>query len=456
MRLAFLRKKLTRLEAKLRKLDERCKAATDAAEVRSLTDELEDLNAEIEETRSEIQMEEEAEKRAKEQNKADDTAGDVPESRQQPPVGAVRHNADIVGSYAQKGAQGVSERSDDDPTCSMEYRMAYKAYVQRGVPIPAEMRQRVDNYINSLPREVRAGFDAINTGDTGVVIPMNLVREVINTIRKRYGNLYSRVRKLSLPGGVKFPVGALEATASWITESTVAPRQDIGDVDAVIFSYNMLEMRIAQTFLSSILSIEEFEMKVPEVIATAYLKAMDTAIMKGTGVDQPLGILNDTRVTTAVGHTIALTAAEINNWTAWRKKFFSKLPLGYRSGEFIFNNGTVDAYLETMADGNNNPIFRQATGLEVNDGDAADPNGRFFGRRISLVEPDILADYDTASSSDVIGVYWQPEDYGINENYGFMTRRYYDEERNQWVNKALTVTDAKILNPKGYYLITKA
>jgi HK97 family phage major capsid protein len=314
----------------------------------------------------------------------------------------------------------------------------------------------VDNYISSLPREVRAGFDAINTGDTGVVIPMNLVREVINTIRKRYGNLYSRVRKLSLPGGVKFPVGALEATASWITESTVAPRQDIGDVEAVIFAYNTLEMRIAQTFLSSILSIEEFEMKVPEVMATAYLKAMDTAIMKGTGVDQPLGILNDARVTGQANHTIALTAADINNWTAWRKKFFAKLPLGYRSGEFIFNLSTVDSYLETMADGNNNPIFRQATGLEVNDGDAADPNGRFFARRISLVEPDILPDFDTASSNDVIGVYWQPEDYAINENYGFMTRRYYDDERNQWVNKALTVADGKVLNPKGYYLIAKA
>ena len=456
MRLAFLKKKLSRLEAKLQKLDERCKAAIDAAEVRSLTDELEDLNAEIEETRSEIQMEEEAEKRAKEQIKADDTAGDVPDSLQQPPIGAERHNAGIVGSYAQKCAQGVSERSDDDPTCSMEYRSAYKAYVQRGVPIPAELRQRVDNYISSLPREVRSGFDAINTGDTGVVIPMNLVRDVINTIRKRYGNLYSRVRKMSLPGGVKFPIGALEATASWITESTVAPRQDIGDVETVIFAYNMLEMRIAQTFLSSILSIEEFEMKVPEVMATAYLKAWDTAIMKGTGVDQPLGILNDTRVTGQANHTIALTAAEINNWTAWRKKFFAKLPLGYRAGEFIFNLSTVDAYLETMADGNNNPIFRQATGLEVNDGDAADPNGRFFARRISLVEPDILPDFDTASSGDVIGVYWQPENYVINENYGFMTLRYYDNERNQWVNKALTVADGKVLNPKGYYLITKA
>lgn len=443
----ILKKKLSRLTAKRSRLDEDCKQAADAEQVRCMTDMLEELNEEIEETRSMI---------AALEAKAADGAGDTAESRQQPPADAERHNGNIIASFAQNGAQGASERSEEDPTCSMEYRRAYKAYVQRGVPVPAELRQRVDNYINSLPREVRSGFDAINTGDTGVIIPMNLVREIINTIRKRYGNLYSRVRKLSLPGGVKFPIGALEAEAHWITESTVSPRQGIGDVGAVIFAYNTLELRVAQTFLSSILTIEEFEAKVPEVIATAYLKAMDTVIMKGTGVDQPLGILNDTRVTGASGHTIALTAAEINNWTAWRKKFFAKLPLGYRSGEFIFNNGTVDAYLETMADGNNNPIFRQATGLEVNDGDAADPNGRFFGRRISLVEPDILADYDTASSNDVIGVYWQPEEYGVNENYGFMTRRYYDEERNQWVNKALTVTDGKILNPNGFYLITKA
>lgn len=446
----ILKKKLARLIAKRDKLDAACKAATDAAEVRGYTETLGELNEEIEETRSMITSLEAQQQAPEAQQQAQE-----PVSRDSVPADAVQHNAGIAASFAQ-GTKITDARSDSNPTESMEYRMAYKQYVQRGVPIPAELRQRVDNYISSLPVEARAGYDAINTGDTGAVIPMNLVREIINTVRRRYGNLYSRVRKTALPGGVKFPVGALEAEAHWITESTVSPRQSIGAVNDVIFAYNMLELRVAQTFLSSILSIEEFEMKVPEVIAVAYMKAHDTAIIKGSGVDQPLGILNDTRVTSAAGHTIALTAAEINNWTAWRKKFFAKLPLGYRSGEFIFNNGTVDAYLETMADGNNNPIFRQATGLEVNDGDAADPNGRFFGRRISLVEPDILADFDTASSNDVVGIYWQPMDYAINENFGFTTRRYFDEERNQWVNKALTVCDGKILNPEGFYLITKA
>ena len=158
----------------------------------------------------------------------------------------------------------------------------------------------------------------------------------------------------------------------------------------------------------------------------------------------------------ATGNTVSMTAAQISSWTEWRKRFFSKLPLGYRAGEFIFPLSTVEAYLETMADANNNPIFRQATGLEVNDGDAVNPNGRFFGREIALVEPDILADFDTANSGDVIGIYWQPEEYALNENFGFTMRRYFDDETNEWVDKAICVVDGKVLNPNGIWLITKA
>ena len=178
---------------------------------------------------------------------------------------------------------------------------------------------------------------------------------------------------------------------------------------------------------------------------------MDNAIVNGTGDGMPLGILNDASVT----NIVEMTAANMSNWTAWRKNFFAKLPLGYRDGEFIFAMSTVDSYLETMADNNNNPIFRQATGLVVNDGDARDPNGTFFGRNISLVEPDILPDFDTASEGDVIGIFWNPKDYAINENFGFTMRRYFDDETNEWVDKALVVVDGKILNPNGFYLIKK-
>ena len=91
----------------------------------------------------------------------------------------------------------------------------------------------------------------------------------------------------------------------------------------------------------------------------------------------------------------------------------------------------------------------------MNDGDVMNPNVRFFLRVISLVESKIISDFDTASAGDVIGVFWQPEEYAINENFGFSMRRYFDEETNEWVDKAITVVDGKVLNPTGYYKIIK-
>lgn len=431
MRKKILEKKLARLNEKKKSLTERAMSSQDVAEVRSLNSDIEDINAELAETQEELDaiLEEERQAELEEEKRA---ANPVP-------ADATRVNGQIAGVVV--GSFGAEER-DSDPYASMEYRKAFMAYAQTGTPIP-------ENLIK------RDGAPA-NTDSLGATIPTTVLNEFINEIRKVYGNLYYKVRKLNIKGAVKVPIAELQATFKWITEDTVSPRQDGGKIkDFVEFSYNMAEIRVSQSLLSSIVTIDLFEREIVRIMLIAYLQAMDTGIVKGTGNGQMLGILNDPRVINQEGHIIELSAADISNWTEWRKKFFSKLPLGYRAGEFIFPLATVDAYLETMADANNNPIFRQATGLEVNDGDTRDPNGRFFGRAISLVEPDIITDFDSASSGDVIGIFWQPNEYAINTNMAFGMRRYFDEERNEWVNKMLTVVDGKVLNPRGFYIFKK-
>lgn len=427
MRKDILEKRQTRLLAKRDALVAKADASSDANEVRALKDQITELNEEITEVREEIALID-AEARQAEQNA---------EHRDLPPAGAQKVNGGVVGSFGVPNAN-AENRENIDPSSTMEYRQAFMRYVQNGTPIPSEARAGV----------------AISTEDTGAAIPLTVMNEVINTVRERYGNLYNKVQKLNVKGGVEFPVGSLKATFKWVSESTVSPRQKLNPLAKVQFSYHTAEIRIAQTFVSQIVTLGAFESKLAEVIAIAYLQAMDYAIVNGTGNGMPLGILNDARVA-ATGNVVEMTAADINNWTAWRKKFFAKLPLGYRAGEFIFPLSTVETYLETMADSNNNPVFRQATGLEVNDGDARNPNGRFFGRDIALVEPDILPDFDSAEAGDVIGIFWQPEEYAINENFGFAMRRYFDEETNEWVDKALVVVDGKVLNPQGYWLIKK-
>lgn len=430
MRKKFLEKRLARLIAKRDTLTQRALASEDANEVRSINDELAELNEEITDTQDELDA----------INADEAAAAAQEEQRATPPATATHVNAGVVASFGM-GATGSQQRENTDPYSTLEYRQAFMRYAQTGEAIPEKFVQR-DNM-------------AANTTQLGATIPTTVLNEFINEIRKVYGNLYSKVRKLNIQGAVKVPIAELQATFKWVTESTVSPREDGGTINEfVMFEYNMAEIRVAQTLLSSIVTIDLFEREIVRIMLIAYMQAMDTAIVRGTGNGQMLGILNDPRVI-ATGNVVEMTAAELNDWTAWRKKFFAKLPLGYRFGEFIFPLATVDAYLETMADANNNPIFRQATGLEVNDGDSRNPNGRFFGRDISLVEPDIIPDFDSASAGDVVGIFWQPQEYAINTNMAFGMRRWFDEDRNEWVNKMLTIVDGKVLNPRGIWLIKK-
>lgn len=437
MRKKILEKRLKRLQAKKQTLTQRALASQDANEVRSINEELAELGEEIAETQEEIDA------IAEDEGSGDPTPNPTEggEQRSTIPANATLVNGQVVGSFTQR-TDVTQVKENEDPFGTMEYRKAFMKYAQTGQAIPTNLAQR-----DGMPE---------NTTQLGATIPTTILNEFINEIRLVYGNLYSKVRKLNIQGAVKVPIAELQATFKWITEDTVAPREDGGNIkEFVEFSYNMCEIRVSQTLLSSIVAINLFEREIVRIMMIAYMQAMDTGIVKGTGNGQMLGILNDPRVMQQKDHIIQMSAADINNWTAWRKNFFAKIPLGYRAGEFIFPLATVDAYLETMADANNNPIFRQATGLEVNDGDSRDPNGRFFGRRISLVEPDIITDFDSAQSGDVIGIFWQPDEYAINTNMAFGMRRWFDEDRNEWVNKMLTVVDGKVLNPRGFYIFTK-
>lgn len=429
-----LEKRLERLQAKKTKLTERALASQDAAEVRSINEELSELNEEIAETQEEIDLIEEV---------TPDPEPDPNQQRSNPPAGAQQVNAGIpMASYSQNPA-GTQQRENKDPYASMEYREAFKAYVQRGTPIPENLTQR-------------AGGDAGPTvaADLGMIIPTTIMNEFIKKVSKVYGQLYSKVRKLNIQGGVKFPISDLKANFKWITETTPSGRQKAGDVkEYVEFSYNIGEIRVSQTLLSQVVALQMFEEEIVRIMTEAYVEAMDKGIIAGTGAGQMLGILKDTRVTEQTGHIIEFTAEQFGDWAQWRKRLFSVIPLSKRGkGEFIFTASTVESNLLTMKDANNRPIFKETA--ELNVGESA-TDGRFYGREVTMVEPDIVADFDTAGSGDVVGVYWIPDDYAINTNLAFGMKRYFDEDKNEWVNKGLTIVDGKILDPSGVYIIKK-
>ena len=164
-----LEKRLARLQAKKTKLTERALASQDAAEVRSINEELGELNEEIAETQEEIDTIEEV---------TPDPEPDPNQQRSNPPVGAQQVNNGIpMASYSQNPA-GTQQRENKDPYASMEYREAFKAYVQRGTPIPENLTQR-------------AGGDAGPTvaADLGMIIPTTIMNEFIKKVSKTSSKL---------------------------------------------------------------------------------------------------------------------------------------------------------------------------------------------------------------------------------------------------------------------------
>lgn len=410
----YFLKFIARKQKQLEELKKRSAESGDINEVRSIGSQIDTINEEIRQAQAQLDALENEER-----------AGQQSANRFNP--------AQTVATTKMN-----QTRSNEDPYATMEYRQAFKKYVQTGTPIPAELR---------------AGGDqgTTVTADLGAIIPTTIMQEFIKDVSKVYGQIYTKVRKLNVKGGVEFPISKLKANFKWITESTPSGKQKAGETDKVSFSYHIGEIRVAESLLVQVVSLDIFEAEIVRIMVEAYLQAMDTAIISGTGSGQPLGITQDPRVTGNTANIIELTDADISDWTAWRKKLFAKVPLAKRGqGEFLFPASTVESYLLSMKDANNRPLFKEAT-----EGAVGNLAGSFFGRDVTLVESDIIKDYDTATTGDVIGVFWVPNDYAINTQYEFGMKRYFDEDTNEWINKGLTIVDGKILDIAGCYLLKK-
>lgn len=439
----ILEKRLSRLQNKLTELRTKLNATQDVSEARSLAEQMDAVKEDIQEVQEELEV------ITEEESAAAQISGQTnePQQRGVNPTPNIVNDPTQIPADAQRGgfnpiATFETQQRNAEPEApysSMEYRQAFMNYVQRGTPIPTDVIQRA------------AGDEgATAAADLGMIIPMTIMNEFIKEVSKVYGQVYSKVRKLNIKGGVKFPISKLKARFTWITETTVSGKQKAGDINEYIeFSYNIGEIRVAETLLAQVITLPLFEREITRIMVEAYVETMDKVIMNGTGTGQPLGILKDPRVT----NVIEFTAEEFADWSAWRKKLFAVIPLSKRAqGEFLFTAATVESNLLTMKDDNNRPLFKEAT--DGNIGNTA-ISGSFYGRSVTMVEPDIVADFDTAASGDVVGLYWVPTDYAINTNMQFGMKRYFDEDTNEWINKGLTIVDGKMLDVSGCYIIKK-
>lgn len=322
-------------------------------------------------------------------------------------------------------------KSVDDKFDTLEYRKAFMEYCRSGKEIPVEYR--IDAYTS--------------VAEAAAVIPTTIMNEIIKEM-KQYGQLYNRVRKTNIAGGVRVPILSLKPTASRITEAAPSDRKKLTANTYVSFSYLGLECKIATSLLASVVTLAMFEMQIVPLITEAMVKQMEIEIIKGNGTTEMMGVTVDTRV--VAGQSITLSSSEINDWSAWKKKVFAKIPLAYRAGGlFIMGAGTFDGYIDGMVDANGQPIARVTYGITEG------TNYRFGGKEVIEVEEDVVESYDSASAGEVVAVFMNPGDYCINSNMQMAMYRWLDHDTNQWVDKAILINDGKLLDAAGILLIKK-
>lgn len=367
-------------------------------------------------------------------DEVEDMLGEIDEPASEPTGegenGGEGRNMSVLSTLEQRGAK---QKKNADPYDTEEYRTAFMEFCKRGTPIPLNLRADATT----------------KTTDASAVIPTTILNEIIKEL-KVYGNLYAAVRKLNVQGGVNIPILSLKPTATWITANTATSesnKQKIQANTSISFSYYGLECKISQTLLTNVTTIDAFQQLFAPLAVEAIAKALDIAIMNGSGTGEPLGITKDSRVPT--GNVVTLTPTDFASWSAWKKKVFAKMKKAYRDGRFYMSQATFDGYIDGMVDQNGQPIGRVNYGI-----DGAETY-RFGGKTVETVEDDVIKAYEDASTGDVVAVFVKPTDYIINSNMEMQTVKWVDNDTNEIKNKVILIADGKLADANGVILIKK-
>lgn len=413
----FLKKQIEAKKAKMAELLERSNKSESVDEVRSINAEMETLRNEISEFETQMDSLDEGEKRG----------------------------INPMATFT-TATENVSRGTIEDSRATMEYRTAFMNYVQRGATSDIlEHRQNDQN----------------ESTDLGVLLPTTVVQQIITGVENVYGQLYARVRKTNIKGGIKYPIGSFTATFNRIGENGApTDRQNGGSITGFVeFSYKLGEIRLAQTLLASVLTVPVFEDELAKVIVEAYVKAMDNEILNGESANNQMeGIITEAKKTSGsrieADHIIEFTADEMADWTSWQKKLFAKIPLSMRnlSPEFVMTANTYEANIKTLKDKNDRPVYYET----YNPIDGAE-TARFKGKEVVFVEEGLgIVNFDDGGNGDVFALYWVGnEAYAINTNLEFAVTRYFDNEKLQYVDRAVVINDGKILDPKYLYVLKK-
>ncbi len=179
----------------------------------------------------------------------------------------------------------------DNLYASLEYRDAFMRNVLAGEPIPANLLNTDAN---------------TKTTEVGHVIPAPVMEKIIEKMEAT-GMILPLVTRTSYKGGLAIPTSSVKPTATWVAEGAGSTKQN-KTTGSVTFNYYKLRCAVSVSLEVDTVTLAIFETTLINNVVEAMTKALEQAIISGTGGDnyQPTGILAETP---ADGQKIEITKA---------------------------------------------------------------------------------------------------------------------------------------------------
>jgi HK97 family phage major capsid protein len=404
----FLNKTASAKEKRAAELRELIKKAATADEVRSLGDTLQTVLDELNDAKKQLDdLDKDNNKGGEGQNNGqNDQPAD--EGRSANPFKEFREK----GSYSQQPKQ---PEQDDDKTNSNEYRSAFMAYVMRGTPIPAQVRE------NTL------------TTDAVSVIPTVVINKIIERMDE-VGHVLNLVTRTSYAAGVEIPTSATKPVATWVNEGAGSNRQK-KPTGKITFTYFKLRCEVSVSMEVHTMALSAFEAKLAENVANAMVKAIEAAIINGTGVGQPKGILTETP---NAGQAITPSADTAPYEMLCECE--GALPAEHENGaKWCMNKKTFMTFIGAV-DSNGQPIAR------VNYGVSGKPERVLLGREV------VVTEHVPAGKAFI----YDFADYILNTIYDLGIQKKQDWDTEDMLTKAVMSVDGKSTNNDSLVIVTLA
>lgn len=292
-----------------------------------------------------------------------------------------------------------------------EYRNAFMAYVCRGEALPAEFR----------------ADETTKTTDIGALVPQVTLNKIIEKI-EAWGMILPLVNRTAYRTGMIIPTSTIKPVATWVAEGAGSDKQKKTLDTSITFGHYKLRCAVSVTLETDYMAYSSFEAALVDNMSEAMGKALETAIIKGTGSGQPQGILTDD----AKGQKVTVEALDYQALI----KAEAELPIEYENGAVWCMTKKTFMHFVGMVDKNGQPIANVTSGI------AAAPDRYLMGRRVVLTN--YLDSFsETLETTKVFAFLYNFKDYTLNTNFNIGVKIYEDNDTDDIVRKSIMVCDGK-------------